>query len=141
ATHLRQRRAVCTCDTHPSAHSSCLCVAVECNRAAFQPRGWSGVKRDDQWLDAVAAGTDQRGVPGCRSRFSARARRRAGTGGGRGGNAESGRCRMSWLTPEIIDLLIKIVQALVILFGTVFVVANLIWAERRLLALWQDRHG
>jgi len=48
---------------------------------------------------------------------------------------------MSWLTPEIIDLLIKIVQALVILFGTVFVVANLIWAERRLLALWQDRHG
>jgi len=48
---------------------------------------------------------------------------------------------MSWLTPELIDLLIKIVQALVILFGTVFVVANLIWAERRLLALWQDRHG
>ena len=48
---------------------------------------------------------------------------------------------MSWLTPELIDMLIKIVQALVILFGTVFVVANLSWVERRLLALWQDRHG
>jgi NADH-quinone oxidoreductase subunit H len=48
---------------------------------------------------------------------------------------------MSWLTPEVIDFLIRTVQALVILFGTVFVVANLIWLERRLLALWQDRHG
>jgi NADH-quinone oxidoreductase subunit H len=48
---------------------------------------------------------------------------------------------MSWLTPAVIDFLIRTVQALVILFGTVFVVANLIWLERRLLALWQDRHG
>lgn len=48
---------------------------------------------------------------------------------------------LTWLTPELIDVLIKIVQAIVILFATVFVVANLIWLERRLLALWQDRHG
>lgn len=48
---------------------------------------------------------------------------------------------MSWLTPELIEILIKVVQAIVILFGTVFVVAYLIWIERRLLALWQDRYG
>src|SRR5690606_21765277 len=48
---------------------------------------------------------------------------------------------MSWFTPELIALLLKIVQVIVILLATVFVVANLIWLERRLLGLWQDRHG
>lgn len=48
---------------------------------------------------------------------------------------------MSWLTPEIIEVLIKVVQAIAILLGTVFVVAYMIWIERRLLALWQDRYG
>ncbi|HSB97660.1 MAG TPA: NADH-quinone oxidoreductase subunit H, partial [Spongiibacteraceae bacterium] len=48
---------------------------------------------------------------------------------------------MSWLTPDVIAIIIKCVQAVVILVCTVFVVAYLIWIERRLLALWQDRHG
>ena len=48
---------------------------------------------------------------------------------------------MSWLTPEVIGILLKVVQAIVILVGTVFVVAYMIWIERRLLALWQDRYG
>jgi NADH-quinone oxidoreductase subunit H len=48
---------------------------------------------------------------------------------------------MSWLTPDLIAIIIKVAQAIAILVCTVFVVAYLIWIERRLLALWQDRHG
>lgn len=46
-----------------------------------------------------------------------------------------------WLTSDVIDIILKCVQAIVILVCTVAVVAYLIWIERRLLALWQDRHG
>ncbi len=48
---------------------------------------------------------------------------------------------MSWLTPDVIEIISKVAQAIAILVCTVFVVAYLIWIERRLLALWQDRHG
>lgn len=48
---------------------------------------------------------------------------------------------MSWLTADVIDIIIKCAQAIAILVCTVFVVAYLIWIERRLLALWQDRYG
>ncbi len=47
----------------------------------------------------------------------------------------------SWATQEVIDAVIKSVQAVVILVGMVVVSAWMIWLERRLLALWQDRYG
>lgn len=47
----------------------------------------------------------------------------------------------SWITQEMIDAAIKSVQAVVILVGMVVVSAWMIWLERRLLALWQDRYG
>jgi NADH-quinone oxidoreductase subunit H len=47
----------------------------------------------------------------------------------------------NWLTPQVIAVLIACVEALVILIATVLVAAMMIWAERRLLGLWQDRYG
>jgi NADH-quinone oxidoreductase subunit H len=44
-------------------------------------------------------------------------------------------------TPHLIAALIDAAKALAVLFGLVFAAALLIWAERRLLALWQDRYG
>ncbi|HEY0974520.1 MAG TPA: NADH-quinone oxidoreductase subunit NuoH [Solimonas sp.] len=46
-----------------------------------------------------------------------------------------------WLTPGLIDILIKCAQAIVILLGLVLTAAWMIWLERRLLGLWQDRYG
>ena len=46
-----------------------------------------------------------------------------------------------WLTPHVVAVLIKVVQAVVILLGLVITAAWMIWLERRLLALWQDRYG
>ncbi|MDE2448134.1 MAG: NADH-quinone oxidoreductase subunit NuoH [Gammaproteobacteria bacterium] len=48
---------------------------------------------------------------------------------------------MSAGTPELIAALIGGAKALVLLLGLVIAAAMLIWAERRLLALWQDRYG
>jgi NADH-quinone oxidoreductase subunit H len=48
---------------------------------------------------------------------------------------------MSWWTPELAAVLIAVVEAIVLLLGLVGVAAMLIWVERRLLALWQDRYG
>jgi len=48
---------------------------------------------------------------------------------------------MSGWTPALTAALIAGVQALVLLIGLVLVAAMLIWGERRLLALWQDRYG
>jgi NADH-quinone oxidoreductase subunit H len=48
---------------------------------------------------------------------------------------------MSFFTPTVITVLIAVLKALVILFGTVICSALLSWVERRMLALWQDRHG
>ncbi|MGH8517800.1 MAG: NADH-quinone oxidoreductase subunit NuoH [Panacagrimonas sp.] len=47
----------------------------------------------------------------------------------------------SWITQEMIDIAIKVVQTVVILLGLVISAAWMIWLERRLLALWQDRYG
>lgn len=44
-------------------------------------------------------------------------------------------------SPAFMAVLIEVVKGLVILFGMVIVAALLIWAERRLLGLWQDRYG
>lgn len=46
-----------------------------------------------------------------------------------------------WLTPGLIAILWKCAQAVVILLGLVVTAAWMIWLERRLLGLWQDRHG
>ena len=47
----------------------------------------------------------------------------------------------SWITPELKDIWWAMAQALIILVGSVLVSAWMIWMERRLLALWQDRYG
>ena len=48
---------------------------------------------------------------------------------------------MSGWTPQLAAALIGGAKALVLLFALVIAAAMLIWAERRLLALWQDRYG
>jgi NADH-quinone oxidoreductase subunit H len=46
-----------------------------------------------------------------------------------------------WLTPQVIDIIIAVLQAVVILLVTVVSAALLSFVERRLLAWWQDRYG
>jgi len=48
---------------------------------------------------------------------------------------------MNWLTPELIDVLIAVLKAVVILLVVVVCGALLSFVERRLLGLWQDRYG
>lgn len=48
---------------------------------------------------------------------------------------------LGWLTPELISILIAVGKAVVILLAVVMFAAYLSFIERRLLALWQDRHG
>lgn len=43
--------------------------------------------------------------------------------------------------PAIVAIIVEVLKGLVILFGMVIVAALLIWIERRLLGLWQDRYG
>lgn len=47
----------------------------------------------------------------------------------------------SWLTPDLIAILLEVAKAIVILLAVVMVAAYMSFIERRLLALWQDRHG
>ncbi|MDB5976599.1 MAG: NADH-quinone oxidoreductase subunit NuoH, partial [Nevskia sp.] len=47
---------------------------------------------------------------------------------------------MTWLSsPQVLEPIIACLKALVLLFGSVIVAAMLIWVERRLLGVWQDR--
>ena len=46
-----------------------------------------------------------------------------------------------WITPELIAIFFGVVKAVVILLGLVLTAAYMIWLERRLLGLWQDRYG
>lgn len=48
---------------------------------------------------------------------------------------------MSWLTPQVIDILIAVIKALVIMLVVVVAGALLSFIERRLLGWWQDRYG
>lgn len=48
---------------------------------------------------------------------------------------------LALFTPQVVAILIGIVKMIVILLGVVLVAAWMIWAERRLLGLWQDRWG
>jgi NADH-quinone oxidoreductase subunit H len=48
---------------------------------------------------------------------------------------------VSGWTPQLTAALIGGAKALILLFALVIAAAMLIWAERRLLALWQDRYG
>ena len=47
----------------------------------------------------------------------------------------------SWITQEMVEIAVKLVQTVVILLGLVLTAAWMIWVERRLLGLWQDRYG
>lgn len=47
----------------------------------------------------------------------------------------------AWITPELAAIFWGVVKAIVILLGMVLTAAYMIWLERRLLALWQDRYG
>jgi len=46
-----------------------------------------------------------------------------------------------WITPELAAIFFAVFRALVILVGLVLAAAGMIWLERRLLGLWQDRYG
>jgi NADH-quinone oxidoreductase subunit H len=46
-----------------------------------------------------------------------------------------------WITPELAEILLRVIQSLVILVGLVLAAAGMIWLERRLLGLWQGRYG
>jgi len=48
---------------------------------------------------------------------------------------------MSGWTPQLTEVLIAVIKAIVLLLGLVTTAAMLIWVERRLLGLWQDRYG
>ncbi len=48
---------------------------------------------------------------------------------------------MSWLTPEVLDILLTVVKAVVILLVVVTCGAYMSFAERRLLGLFQNRYG
>lgn len=43
--------------------------------------------------------------------------------------------------PQVLEAIIAAVKSIVILLATVLVAAWMIWLERRLLGLWQDRYG
>lgn len=47
----------------------------------------------------------------------------------------------AWFTDEVIAILWAVFQSVVILLGVVMVSALLVMVERRVLALWQGRHG
>ncbi len=48
---------------------------------------------------------------------------------------------MDWVTPDLITIVTQVAKAVVILLAVVLSAAFLSFVERRLLALWQDRHG
>lgn len=48
---------------------------------------------------------------------------------------------MTWLTPTLVAVVIGVLKAIVILLAVVICGALLSFVERRLLGLWQDRHG
>ena len=48
---------------------------------------------------------------------------------------------MTWFTPEVIDVILTVVKAIVILLAVVVAGALLSFVERRLLGWWQDRYG
>lgn len=47
----------------------------------------------------------------------------------------------AWVTPQLIHILMQMVEAAIVLVGLVLTAAWMIWLERRLLGLWQDRYG
>jgi len=47
----------------------------------------------------------------------------------------------NWLTQDLIAIFFAMFKAVVILIGLVLTAAYMIWLERRLLGLWQDRYG
>lgn len=45
------------------------------------------------------------------------------------------------ITPDVLTVIEAVLKAIVLLLGPVLMAALLIWVERRLLGLWQDRYG
>ncbi|MGJ8515349.1 NADH-quinone oxidoreductase subunit NuoH [Carnimonas bestiolae] len=48
---------------------------------------------------------------------------------------------MSWLTGEVIDVIVAVIQAVVIMLVAVVIGALMSFIERRALSIWQDRYG
>ncbi|WP_027351389.1 NADH-quinone oxidoreductase subunit NuoH [Halotalea alkalilenta] len=48
---------------------------------------------------------------------------------------------MSWLTGDVVDIIVAVIQAIVIMLVAVVVGAFMSFVERRMLGLWQDRYG
>ncbi|UFH51423.1 NADH-quinone oxidoreductase subunit NuoH [Pseudomonas sp. KNUC1026] len=48
---------------------------------------------------------------------------------------------MTWLTPDLVDIIIQVIKCIVILLAVVVCGALLSFVERRLLGWWQDRYG
>ncbi|ANF56734.1 NADH-quinone oxidoreductase subunit NuoH [Halotalea alkalilenta] len=48
---------------------------------------------------------------------------------------------MSWLTGDVVDIVVAVIQAIVIMLVAVVVGAFMSFVERRMLGLWQDRYG
>lgn len=46
-----------------------------------------------------------------------------------------------WITPQLWQIGLAMAEAMAILVGLLLTAAWMIWLERRLLGLWQDRHG
>jgi NADH-quinone oxidoreductase subunit H len=46
-----------------------------------------------------------------------------------------------WITPDLLAIVWAMFKALVLLIGLVVAGAQMIWLERRMLGLWQDRYG
>ncbi|PVZ19429.1 MULTISPECIES: NADH-quinone oxidoreductase subunit NuoH [unclassified Pseudomonas] len=48
---------------------------------------------------------------------------------------------MTWLTPDLVDIIVQVLKCIVILLAVVVCGALLSFVERRLLGWWQDRYG
>jgi len=48
---------------------------------------------------------------------------------------------LGWLTPDVIDVIVAVIKAIIILLAVITCGALLSWIERRLLGWWQDRYG
>src|SRR5262249_7121578 len=46
-----------------------------------------------------------------------------------------------WVTPELLAIIWAMFKSVVLLIGLVVAGAQMIWLERRMLGLWQDRYG
>src|SRR6516164_5349356 len=139
--HLRQRGALgsrCTAGESDPGHLP-RATPRGCRhpggRREFDPRGVLA------WRDRVPALAAPVRSAARHRRPWRRAARITVVRRGRDRQATQRTCVVSGWTPQLTAALVGGVKALVLLVALVTVAALLIWAERRLLALWQDRYG